>query len=73
MPQANRWALGRNPFGIGVRAEVKWAVLGDPERCSGLVYGVPLGHGAWVNGAMRRRLGVVRRGRGKAGTVLFRG
>jgi hypothetical protein len=22
------WAWGRNPFGIGVRAEVKWAVWG---------------------------------------------
>ena len=26
-------------------------VVGDPERCSGLVYGVPLGHGvAWCSG-----------------------
>ena len=25
-----------------------------PERCSGLVYGVPLGHGVGVNGAKMR-------------------
>jgi hypothetical protein len=27
-----------------------------PERCSGLVYGVPLGHGAEVNGGRARWL-----------------
>ena len=26
-----------------------------PERCSGLVYGVPLGHGSEVNGAKMRQ------------------
>jgi hypothetical protein len=30
-------------------------VVGDPERCSGLVCGVPLGHGAvWGEGRMAR-------------------
>jgi hypothetical protein len=31
-------------------------VVVNPERCSGLVYGVPLGHGAEVNGGRARRL-----------------
>ena len=35
--------------------------------------GVPLGHGARVNGATRGRLGVVHRGCGEAGTALLRG
>jgi len=46
------WAFGRNPVGIGKYAaflqNAGGRAVGCPERCSGLVYGVPLGHGARV-------------------------
>ena len=80
MPQANPGLWYATPLGLAGVAEFIGAVLGDPERCSGLVYGVPLGHGAKVNGCDERAavffwgdVGAVRRGRGKGGTVLFRG
>jgi hypothetical protein len=42
--------------GMGRSFRTRWVgVVGDPERCSGLVYGVPLGHGAEVNGGGVRR------------------
>ena len=55
--QLDRPLRGRDARVCGVPTERRARAVWYPERCSGLVYGVPLGHRLEVNCAKMRQVG----------------